>query len=110
MSILENLLGLIVVLFIGYLIAKTGWKLRYLAPAFFLVTSIFVMILLIKLSPSEWEKMHFFSDGKLANELAMQALILSCGAGSVITFLLVLSVWAIRKNVFFLKRLMLILL
>ncbi|MRT38998.1 hypothetical protein GJV03_17715 [Acinetobacter sp. RIT698] len=102
MSILENLLGLIVVLFIGYLIAKTGWKLRYLAPIVFLGTSMLVLKIISISFPMDWEKMHFFSDSKLIfNELAMQALLVACGAGSVVTFLLVLSVWAIRKNVFF---------
>lgn len=101
MSILENLLGLITVLFIGYLIAKTGWKLRYLAPIAFLGAALLVLKIIAISFPNDWEAMHFFSDGKLANELGMQALIISCGAGSLVTFLLVLSVWAIRKNVFF---------
>ncbi|SPL71997.1 hypothetical protein [Acinetobacter stercoris] len=102
MLILGNLIGLIIVLFIGYWVAKTGWKLRYLAPFVFVVTSILIMILFIKLSPSEWERMQFFSNGTFAfNELAMQAIILSSGAGGIVTFLLVLGVWAVRKNVFF---------
>ncbi|WP_043970650.1 MULTISPECIES: hypothetical protein [Acinetobacter] len=101
MSILENLFYFICLLLIGALIVRVGWKIRYLAPLSFLGTALLVLVILAKSFPSDWEQVQFFSGGKLApNELALDMLLVVCGAGGLVAFLLSLSVWAIRNDVF----------
>ncbi|MRT39000.1 hypothetical protein GJV03_17725 [Acinetobacter sp. RIT698] len=102
MSILENLLSIIFVLFIGYWVSKTGWKLRYLAPWCFLVVFILVSLFVSRDYSNRGKVINFFVDGNFSpNPHAMDLLFVSTGLACVSTFLLVLSVWAIRKNVFF---------
>ncbi|MRT38997.1 hypothetical protein GJV03_17710 [Acinetobacter sp. RIT698] len=102
MSILENLLSIIFALFIGYLVSKTGWKLRYLAPFCFVVVFIVTWSVVSNFFSPRKDVIQFFMNGKFfPNSYTFDLLFASTGLACVSTFLLVLSVWAIRKNVFF---------
>lgn len=101
MSFFENLFYFISILFIGVLIVKLGWKLKYLAPLSFLGTTVLVIVVFAKFFPSDWEQVQFFVNGKLVpNELTLDMLRVACSAGGLVTFLLVVVVWAIRNDVF----------
>jgi|GEM_PF-293505 len=102
MTVLENLLSIIVVLFIGYWVSKTGWKLRYLAPWSFLTVFVSVSLFVLRDYSNRGTVIIFFVDGDFSPNLhAVDLLFVSIALACVSTFLLVLSVWAIRKNVFF---------
>lgn len=102
MSVLGNLISIIVVLFIGYLVNKTGAKLRYLAPCCFIGIFILTFIITANFLLPEGAYIQFFLNKNfLLNRHAIDVLFASTGFASLGTILLVISVWAIRKNVFF---------
>ncbi|EIB6895151.1 hypothetical protein P1D17_006840 [Acinetobacter baumannii] len=100
MSILGFAIFFILLLYgIGYFVVKAGWKLRYLAPIWFLSFFIITLFVLAILFPKDWTNAHFFTiDGP--NHLALLSLLISSFLSSLITFILVLVVWAISHDVF----------
>ena len=98
MSILGFAIFFIFLYGIGYFIFKIGWKLRYLAPIWFLSFFIITLFVLAILFPKDWTNAQFFTiDGP--NHLALLSLLISSSLSSLITFILVLVVWAIRHDV-----------
>jgi len=98
MSILGFAIFFIFLYGIGYFIFKIGWKLRYLAPIWFLSFFIITLFVLAILFPKDWINAQFFTiDGP--NHLALLSLLISSSLSSLITFILVLVVWAIRHDV-----------
>ncbi|HAV5546421.1 TPA: hypothetical protein JI101_06125 [Acinetobacter baumannii] len=99
MSILGFAIFFIFLYGIGYFVVKAGWKLRYLAPLWFLSFFIITLFVLAILFPKDWTNAHFFTiDGP--NHLALLSLLISSFLSSLITFILALVVWAIRHDVF----------
>ncbi len=98
MSILGFAIFFILLYGIGYFVVKAGWKLRYLAPIWFLSFFIITLFVLVILFPKDWTNAQFFTrDGP--NHLALLSLLISSSLSSLITFILVLVAWAIRYNV-----------
>ncbi|MFL4377180.1 hypothetical protein RJ731_06155 [Acinetobacter baumannii] len=83
---------------IGYFVVKARWKLRYLAPIWFLSFFIITLFVLAVLFPKDWTNAQFFTIGG-PNHLALLYLLISSSLSSLITFILVLVVWAIRHDV-----------
>ncbi|PJG67224.1 hypothetical protein CVD09_07070 [Acinetobacter seifertii] len=84
---------------VGSFVAKTEWKIRYLAPIWFLSFFIITLFVLAILFPKDWTNAQFFTkDGP--NHLALLSLLISSSLSSLITFILALVVWAIRHDVF----------
>ena len=100
MSILESMFYFISVLFVGYLVVRVGWKLRYLAPLCF--TGIFLLVFSILVFFSKGnQRVQLFLNGQFSpNPSAVDALIAASSLGGIATFLLVVSVLAIRHDVF----------
>ncbi|WP_151799694.1 hypothetical protein [Acinetobacter nosocomialis] len=99
MSILGFAIFFICLYGVGYFVVKARWKLRYLAPIWFLSLFIIILFVLAVLFPKDWTNAHFFTiDGP--NHLALLSLLVSSFLSSLITFILVLVVWAIRHDVF----------
>lgn len=99
MSLLGFAIFFICLYGIGYFVVKAEWKLRYLAPIWFLSFFIITLFVLAILFPKDWTNAHFFTiDGP--NHLALLSLLISSFLSSLITFILVLVVWAIRHDVF----------
>lgn len=99
MSLLGFAIFFIFVYGIGYFVVKAGWKLSYLAPIWYLSFFIITLFVLVILFPKDWTNAHFFTiDGP--NHLALLYLLISSSLSSLITFILVLVVWAIRHDVF----------
>ena len=99
MSILGCAIFFIFLYGIGCFVVKAQWKLRYLVPIWFLSFFIITLFVLAILFPKDWTDAHFFTvDGP--NHLALLSLLISSSLSSLITFILVLVVWAIRHDVF----------
>ncbi|MDX7879753.1 hypothetical protein SJZ97_05355 [Acinetobacter nosocomialis] len=99
MSILGFAIFFICLYGVGYFVVKARWKLRYLAPIWFLSFFIIILFVLAVLFRKDWTNAHFFTiDGP--NHLALLSLLISSFLSSLITFILVLVVWAIRHDVF----------
>ena len=70
-SVINILLGFIFTLCIGYVVVKSGGKLRYLAPICFI--SVACIVLFLK---NDWEKAQFFSQWVFSpNDSAVSVLI-----------------------------------
>ena len=100
MLILKNLVCSILVFLVGYLIVKVGWKLRYLVPlCFFGIFSLNFCVFWFFAQGGR--HIELFSNGHFApNEYAMSAILGGASLGGVAIFLLVISVLAIRYDVF----------
>lgn len=99
MSIFYLIIFFIVYFAIGYLIVKSGFKLRYLAPLSFLIVFSLVLFVLSILFPNDWYNVKFFSING-PNQLAIDTLLISFFLSLLVTSILILVVWAIRKNIF----------
>ena len=98
MSILGFAIFFIFLYSIGCFVVKAGWKLRYLAPIWFLSFFIIILFVLATLFPKDWTNAHFFTiDGP--NQLVLLYLLISSSLSLLITFILVLVAWAIRHDV-----------
>ena len=98
MSILGFAIFFIFLYGIGYFVVKAGWKLRYLAPIWFLSFFIITLFVLAILFPKDWTNAQFFTIGG-PNHLALLYLLISSSLSLLITFILVLVAWAIRHDV-----------
>ncbi|MEI1690644.1 hypothetical protein [Acinetobacter nosocomialis] len=99
MSILGFAIFFIFLYGISYFVVKAGWKLRYLVPIWFLSFFIVTLFVLAILFPKDWTNAQFFTiEGP--NHLALLTLLISLSLSSLITFILVLVVWAIRHDAF----------
>ncbi|MDB9694823.1 hypothetical protein QWI49_01665 [Acinetobacter nosocomialis] len=99
MSILGFAIFFICLYGIGCFVVKAGWKLRYLVPIWFLSFFIITLFVLAILFPKDWTNVQFFTkDGP--NHLALLSLLISSSLSSLVTFILILVVWAIRHDVF----------
>ncbi|AZC04630.1 MULTISPECIES: hypothetical protein [Acinetobacter] len=99
MSILDFAIFFICLYGVGYFVVKARWKLRYLVPIWFLSFFIITLFILAILFPKDWTNAQFFTkDGP--NHLALFSLLISSSLSSLVTFILILVVWAIRHDVF----------
>ena len=100
MSILESLFGFTLVLFIGYLIVKVGWKLRYLVPLCFFGIFLLNILVFWFFARGGRHIVFFVNDHFSPNEYAMSAIISGASLGAVVSFLIIVSVLAVRYDVF----------
>lgn len=100
MSILESLFYFIFVLFIGCLVVRVGWKLKYLAPLCFFSVSSLVFSIFYFFAKGSQHVVVFVNGHFLPNASAYDALIGAAALGGIVTFLLVVVVLAIRNDVF----------
>lgn len=98
MSILGFAIFFIFLYGIGYFVVKVGWKLRYLAPIWFLSFFIITLFVLAILFPKDWTNAQFFTIDS-PNHLALLFLLISSSLSSLISFILVLVAWAIRHDI-----------
>ncbi|MNS53942.1 hypothetical protein D3C72_867160 [compost metagenome] len=98
MSILSFAIFFIFLYGMGYFVVKAGWKLRYLAPIWFLSFFIITLFVLAILFPKDWINAQFFTIHG-PNHLALLSLLISSSLSSLITFILVLVAWATRHDV-----------
>ncbi|MEQ1216599.1 hypothetical protein [Acinetobacter nosocomialis] len=99
MSILDFVFFFLCLYGVGYFVVKARWKLRYLVPIWFLSFFIITLFILAILFPKDWTNAQFFTkDGP--NHLALFSLLISSSLSSLVTFILILVVWAIRHDVF----------
>lgn len=101
-----NVSGLLITFFLmllaGHYVVKIGWEIRYLAPLSFCIFFILTIFVFAILFPKDWGNVHFFIEGIFnPNPLAIDFTMTSCCIVGLITFLLVLGLWSIRKNIFF---------
>ncbi|KKC44120.1 hypothetical protein UC75_00435 [Acinetobacter sp. V2] len=101
MSILGFAIFFIISHVIGYFIAKTEWKIRYLASFSFISTFIIVWLGFLLLFYCKGRYIQFFMDGRISlNWRAVDLFFVAGMSSTLLTLLLVIVVWSIRNKVF----------
>lgn len=101
MSILGFAIFFIILYIVGSFVAKTEWKIRYLAFISFISTFIIVWLSFLLLLYCKGRYIQFFMDGRISLNWRAVDLFFVAGMSSILlTLLLVIVVWSIRNKVF----------